>query len=107
MIRHMVLFNLKDEIGDSGREALFGEIRGMGKIPSVRRMEAGMLLVPTEPGYRNHMSTDFACALLADFDDEDGLYAYQQHPEHVRVAAEIRKRTSLIKVFDFVTSQAE
>ena len=41
---------------------------------------------------------------LADFDDETALYAYQKDPMHVDVAQAIRKRVSLIKVIDFVTS---
>lgn len=102
MIRHMVLFSLRPGIGDAEREDLFASIRGLGKIPAVRRIEASRLLEPREPAYRDHMSSDFDCALLADFDDEDGLYAYQKDPSHVRVAGEIRQRVSSIKVFDFV-----
>jgi Stress responsive A/B Barrel Domain len=104
MIRHMVLFNLKDDIDDSDRAQLFAQIRGMSAIPSVRRIETGTLLDPTEASYRSHMSSDFSCALLADFENEEALYAYQKHPMHVSVAAEIRKRVSLIKVIDFVIS---
>lgn len=104
MIRHMVLFNLRDDIGDSDREQLFGQIRGMSAIPSVRRIRTGTLLDPSEPSYRSHMSSDFSHALLADFEDEAGLYAYQKDAMHVKVAGEIRKRVSSIKVIDFVTA---
>jgi hypothetical protein len=100
----MVLFSLRDGISDSERDALFVRIRDLGNIPSVRRIETGLLLDPREPGYRGHMSSDFSCALLADFDDEDGLYAYQKDPSHVLVAKEIRERVSLVKVMDFVVS---
>jgi hypothetical protein len=100
----MVLFNLRDDIGDSEREELFAGIRDLRKIPSVRRIETGTLLDPGEPSYRDHMSRDFAYALLADFDDEDGLYAYQKDPAHVIVAREIRKRAPDIKIVDFVIS---
>ena len=104
MIRHMVLFNLAPEIDDAEREVLFSQIRDLGKLPSVGRIQTAVLLDPSQPSYRDHMSSDFAYALLADFDDEEALYAYQKAPEHVTVAGEIRKRVSLIKVIDFVTA---
>lgn len=104
MIRHMVLFNLSDDVGSADREALFGQIRDMGRIAAIRRIETGTLLDPADPAYRNHMSSDFRYALLADFDDEDALYAYQKDPLHVSVAAEIRKRATQVKVIDFVTA---
>jgi len=103
MIRHLVLFSLRPEIGATEIDDLFDEIRKLGGIPAVRRIETGTLLDPRDPGYRNHMSADFRYALLADFDDEDGLYAYQRDPSHIAVAGEIRKRVSVIKVIDFVT----
>ena len=104
MIRHMVLFNLKPEIDAGERDDLFALIGGLGRLPAVRRIETGTLLDPSEPAYRSHMSADFQYALLADFDDEAALYAYQKAPEHVHVAQEIRKRVLAIKVIDFVTS---
>lgn len=102
MIRHMVLFNLKPEIPDSERDELLASIRDLGNLPSVGLIQTGRLLDPRKPDYRNHMTRDFEYALLADFDDEDALYAYQRAPAHVTVAQEIRKRVSAITVFDFV-----
>ena len=104
MIRHMVLFNLKPEIDETQRDVLFGQIQALEDLPSIRHIRTGTLLDPSEPAYRDHMSSDFQYALLADFDDEDALYAYQKAPEHVTVAQEIRKRVSVIKVIDFVTA---
>ena len=104
MIRHMVLFNLSPEIDDSERESLFSEIRKLGDLEAVGRIQTASLLDPSEASYRSHISADFAYALLADFADEDALYAYQKAPEHVTVAQEIRKRVSDIKVIDFVTA---
>jgi hypothetical protein len=99
----MVLFNLKPEIDNSGRDWLFGEISGLAKIPSVKRLAIGKLLEPREEWYKPRMATDFSWALSMEFDDEDALYAYQTDPHHVTVAQEIRKRVSVIKVMDFVS----
>lgn len=103
MIRHIVLFNLKPDLESSDREWLFGQIRELGKLPTVSRLALGKLLEPREPSYKERMSPDFGWALSMEFDDEDALYAYQSNPFHVTVAGEIRKRVSLIKVTDFVS----
>ena len=105
MIKHMVLFNLKPELEASDREWLFGQIYSMAKIQSVRKLAVGRLLDPREEWYRPRMCSDYAWALTMEFDDEAGLYTYQQDPNHVTVAQEIRKRVSIIKVMDFVNVQ--
>ncbi len=103
MLRHMVLFDLKPEIGPDERDDLFGQLKKLSEIESVRTLAIGRLLEPSDPTYRDHMTSDYGYALLIDFDDEAGLYAYQKEPDHVGVAEEIRKRVSTIKVMDFWT----
>ena len=102
MLRHMVLFNLKRELAGSAREALFAKMQRFFEIASVENVEVGSLLEPTDPAYRKRMASDFEFALLVDFIDEEGLYAYQQDPQHVKVAQELRKSASAIKVMDFI-----
>jgi hypothetical protein len=101
MIRHIVLFNLKPEVEPADRDWLFRQMQGLAKIPSVRRLAVAKLLDAREEWYKPRIATDYAWSLSMDFDDEDGLYAYQQDPYHVTVAAEIRKRTTAAKVIDF------
>ena len=102
MIRHIVLFNLKPDLEAADRDWLFGQIQGLGKIASARRLAINKLLDPREGWYKERISAEYAWALTMEFDDEDGLYAYQKDPQHVTVAAEIRKRVTNIKVVDFV-----
>lgn len=103
MIRHMVLFTLKDDIEETDRAYIFGQAKKLAGIESVRRTEVGTLLDPKIEGYKERMWRDFQNALLIDFDDEDGLDAYQTDPFHVVFAKEIRERSSAVKVVDFVT----
>ena len=103
MIRHMVLFTLKDDIEENDRAYIFGQATKLAGIESVRRLEVGTLLDPKNEGYKDRMWRDFQNALLIDFDDEDGLDAYQTDPFHVVFAKEIRERSSAVKVVDFVT----
>ena len=103
MIRHIVLFNLKPEIEAADRDWLFGQMRDLAKIPGVTRLAVSKLLEPREPWYKERIAADYGWTLSMEFDDEDGLYAYQNDPYHVRTAQEIRKRVSNIKVVDFVS----
>ena len=104
MLRHMVLFNLKPEVRATERDTLFERIEKLSAIGSVRQLAIGSLLDPKDPAYRAHLSRDYEYALLIEFDDEDGLYAYQKEPYHVEVGQEIRKHVSRISVMDFLIS---
>lgn len=102
MLRHIVLFKLKPEVTTAERDALFDQVQKLSEIAAVRSLAIGGLLSPSDPAYKDHMSSEFDHALLIEFDDEAGLYAYQKEPDHVTVGQEIRKHVSAIKVMDFV-----
>ena len=97
------MFNLNPQIDDADREWLFGQIQSLGTLPSVSRLQIGKLLAPKEEWYQPRLSSDFQWALTMEFEDEDSLYQYQKDPLHVTVAQEIRKRTSAVKITDFVS----
>ena len=103
MIRHIVVFNLKPEVETEDRDWLFRQIESLAKIPSVRELTIGKRLEAREEWYRERPAPEYGWAFSMQFDDEDGLYVYQKNPDHERVAAEIRKRVSNIKIFDFVS----
>jgi hypothetical protein len=103
MIRHVVLFNLKEELEPLDRDRLFEQMYGLARIQTVRGLAISKLLDPREEWYRPRMATDFGWTLTMEFDNEEGLYTYQQDPNHVVVAQEIRKNVSSIKVMDFVS----
>ncbi|OBQ46056.1 Dabb family protein [Halodesulfovibrio spirochaetisodalis] len=100
MIQHIVWFTMKEHAeGASANEnaqkvaALLRSLEG--KIPSLRSLE---------------VSTDFASTttepihvlLYATYDDEEGLKAYAEHPEHVAIGEFIRKVRDERKAIDFV-----
>ena len=103
MIRHIVQFNLKQELEAADRDWLFTQIKGLSNVPSVRGLALGKLLDPKEDWYKPRLWPEFGWALTMEFDDEAGLYAYQTDSYHVTVAQEIRKRVSVIKVSDFTS----
>lgn len=103
MIHHMVFFNLKPDVEAADRDWLFGQMQLLSQIPSVKSLAVGKLLEAREEWYKARVATDFTWALMVEFENEDGLYAYQQDAFHVTLAQEIRKRVSGTRVVDFVS----
>ena len=104
MILHIVQFNLKPEIEASDREWLFSQIKGLARIPVVKRLAIGKLLDPREEWYQPRLTREYEWSLSMEFDREVDLYTYQKDSGHETVAAEIRKRVSgSPRIVDFVS----
>jgi len=81
MIKHIVMFKLKKEaLGKTAYEnALEAKDRFEAiadKIPTLRKYEVGV-------NAKEAPESNYEFVLVCDFDDIDGLNAYQVHPEHV------------------------
>lgn len=77
MIKHIVLFKLKDSSPDS-IEMTAGVLRGLkGKVDQLRDLEVGIDVVKSARSYD--------IALVATFDSLEDLEGYQVHPEHKKV----------------------
>ncbi|WP_410769718.1 Dabb family protein [Fontibacillus sp. BL9] len=77
MIKHIVLFKLKDSSPES-IEITAGVLRGLqGKVEQLRELEVGIDVVKSARSYD--------IALVATFDSLDDLEGYQVHPEHKKV----------------------
>ena len=85
MIRHIVMWRVK---GDSPEEraaarrhvqTAFESLRD--RIPGLRKLEVGL----------DSSGADNACdaVLVTEFDSQDALDAYADHPEHLRVRDEL------------------
>jgi hypothetical protein len=85
-IRHIVLWKLAAE--DADTRALHAEqiAERLHTLPPViaeiRRLEIGANVA--------YPQTNWDLALVVDFDDVEGLEAYQVHPAHVEVATFVR-----------------
>ena len=97
-LRHIVTWKLA-AADEAGRDAaavriaeLLNELPPL--VPAIRTLTVGRNVVESPSSHD--------VALVADFDDEGGLEAYQVHPEHQRAAAEIRTLVSDRAVVDFL-----
>jgi hypothetical protein len=85
MIKHIVMWNLQGETAEDKRaSALFHKSRFeslIDRIPGMRRLEVGI----------DTSRIDYACdvVLYTEFDDQQSLDDYANHPEHLRVRAEL------------------
>ena len=82
MVKHVILWTLKDELSDGEREEVKAGIKAgleglAGKIPGLIEIK-----VNTEPLASSN------CDLMLDssFETEEALKGYAVHPEHVAVA---------------------
>ena len=88
MLKHIVLFKLKDHAEGATREENAKKIKSRlealrATIPQLRSLEVGINTVPSDGAYD--------VALIAEFSDEKDLAIYAKHPEHVRVAEFVGK----------------
>lgn len=82
MIKHIVLFKLKEEIGTAEKETVMNQFKVAiealpAVIPFIRKIEVGLNMNPAETWH---------IALYSEFDNMEDLKAYATHPAHVEAA---------------------
>ena len=86
MVKHIILWKIKDEIKDKNKikEDVKDSLEGlMGKIPGL--LDICVEIMP--------LSTSTADIMLdSSFQDEESLKTYAIHPEHVKVADKYVRR---------------
>lgn len=98
MVKHIILWQLKDELSDSEKEAVKQEIKegleGLaGKVPGLVSIKV----------HTNGLSSSNADVMLdAVLEDEEALKGYAVHPAHVAVAdAKVRPYTKTRVCLDY------
>ena len=93
MIRHIVLFKIKDEY-KSEIPQLVEKFYGMkGKIEGMLDLEAGMDVL--------HSGRSYDLALITVFDSMASFEAYQTHPVHMPVRARMHEMRSASVACDY------
>ena len=83
MIKHIVMFKLKATEGMSEYDnALEAKKRFEDVIAKVEELKKGELVINSADA----PESNYTIALICDFDDIEGLNAYQVHPSHVEFA---------------------
>ena len=80
MIKHIVMFKLKDADGRSEYEnALEAQKRFDNVIANVQELRNGEVVINS----KDAPESNYTISLLCDFDSIDDLNAYQVHPAHI------------------------
>lgn len=98
MIKHIVLWKLKPEA--EGKTAVENaviikkELEGLfGKIPEIKSILVNANTLMIEGNYD--------VVLIAEFESEDAMYAYQKNPLHEEVAVYVKKVVDTRAAIDF------
>ena len=95
MVKHIVMFKLKEKTAENMKAAVL-TLRGLeGKIESLKFIEVGVDFKETERSYD--------LVLTTHFDDQEGLSAYASHPTYLPVIETMRNLCSNSIVVDYVT----
>ena len=83
MIKHIVMWRLKDEALGAGKEENAHKLKESLEalkdvIEELKAVEVGLNFNPSPAA--------FDVVLYSEFENREGLEAYQSHPEHVKIA---------------------
>lgn len=91
MIKHIVMWTLKDPADALKMKALLESCRAV--VPGIVAFEVGMRTEGLE--------ANADVVLYSAFEDQAALAAYQQHPHHLNVAAQIGPLRQTRTVLDY------
>jgi hypothetical protein len=93
MLKHIVMFKLKDPTPDALAEAKARIEALYGQIPELLRIEVGVNIVESP--------RDYHFVLVSEFETLDALRRYQTHPAHVEMLAWLNPRLDAAAAVDY------
>lgn len=99
MLKHIVLFKLKDNAEGNSKEKnaarMVEMLHGLTSvIPQIRHLEAGVNAIPSDASYD--------VAIYSEFANEQDLSIYMKHPEHQKVVEFVKKVVEGRVVVDYL-----
>ncbi len=100
MIKHIVMWKIKGSHEGADKSEIMDRIKkeldGLKNvIPEIKTMEVGR--------NSNELPTSFDIALYSEFESQEDLDIYKEHPEHQKVAQFIREVVADAVVVDYET----
>jgi hypothetical protein len=101
MIAHVVLFKPRPNLSHAEREALLEAMRvAFTDIPEIKRVRVGRRRI-LDRAYDATARIDFEYAAVLEFDTEDRLRAYLDHPAHVDLGRQFGATAEAAMVYDY------
>ncbi len=94
MIRHIVLFKIKDEFKSEIPQLVQAFYGMIGKVDGLLQLEAGADIL--------HSDRSYDLALITVFRDRDAFDAYQTHPAHLPVKKRMHEVRETSVACDFL-----
>ncbi len=99
MIKHIVMFKLKPEY--QGRTALENAIAAKENAQKLTELVPTLQKLEVCINHENTDSGNYEFALICEFEDMEGLNAYQVHPAHVEFGKFITPMRELRACIDY------
>jgi hypothetical protein len=94
MIRHVVFFKFKPEVGPAERQVILKDLRALpNKIDVIRSFEVGEDIM--------HLPRSWDMVLVATYDDLQSLETYTRHDDHVEFVLKVREVCDAIGSVDY------
>ena len=107
MVAHVVMLKPQAALTAGDREALLEAMRhAFSHIEEIRRVRIGRRTVLGR-SYDVMMPQHFEYAAILEFDTEDALCAYLDHPAHVDLGRRFFESAEAALVYDFVTVEPD
>lgn len=97
MVKHIIIWNFKDELSADDREKYSAEIKS--GLEGLKGKIDGLVDIKVQTEFLESSNGDLM--LDSTFVDEKALQGYQVNPEHVKVAEVVRSVVSSRKCVDF------
>lgn len=93
MIKHIVMYKLKDNSEQNAKDLRDKFLSMRGKIDVLKDIESGVDIL--------HTARSFDVVLVCTFDSREDMESYQNHPVHIPVKEYVKERIVEAKAVDF------
>lgn len=102
MISHVVLFRPKPTLTAREQALVLEALRhAIERIPSIRRASIGRRVKLNRPGYETQMTEHFEYSAVFEFDSEEDLRSYLDHPAHAELGKRLFASAEAVLAYDF------
>ena len=105
MISHVVLFRPKATLSVDDRATLIESLKAaVTGIPTIKRTTIGKRILLNRPGYESLMVEHFEYSAILEFDSEEDLRAYLDHPAHNNLGRLLFTAADVVLAYDFLAT---
>jgi hypothetical protein len=106
VILHIVLFRPRASLTREERLSLVTALgRAVEGITQIKRATIGKRLLLNRPGYEMQMAEHYEYSAILEFESEENLRAYLDHPAHDELGKLLFTAADAVLAYDFVSTR--